>query len=208
MGSKFVEKHKRKSVLAALLFLFQGRAKYVGILLILTILSVPFVISGETLSRIIELRPVAAFLRTVGLGSVISAINPKYSNDLLKAAMDKAANDSEQNSFWAKFLKSVNATLPPGGGPSSLAMIRGDADEIFGPLELKDGKYGKRGAGDVKGAVNDEERQRGETGDEVNLEGFKAAIDQYLGLLGRGPLYEPHHAAQPRRRGRPRFGHV
>lgn len=183
MGSKFVEKHKRKSVLAALLFLFQGRAKYVGILLILAILSVPFVISGETLSRIIELRPVAAFLRTVGLGSVISAMNPKYSNDLLKAAMEKAANDSEQNSFWAKFLKSVNATMPPGGGPSSLAMIRGGADDIFGPLELKDGKYGKygkRGAGDVDGAVNDEERQRGETGDEVNLEGLLA------GAGGRG----------------------
>jgi len=174
MGSKFVEKHKRKSVLAALLFIFQGRVKYVSIALMLLILSVPFVISGETLGRILELRPVAAFLRTVGLGSMVSVINPKYSNDMLRAAMDKAAEDSAQNSFWAKFLKSINATLPPGGAQDSLAMLRGGKDDIFGPLQLKDGKDGKRGPGQVKGAVNAEERERGETGDEVNLQGLLA----------------------------------
>jgi len=173
MGSKFVEKHKRKSVLAALLLIFSGRAKYVGVLLMLMILSIPFVASGDLLSRMIELRPVAAFLRTVGLGSLASTINPKYSNDMLKAAMDKAADDSTQNSFWAKFLKSINATLPPGGGPSSLAMLRGGADDIFGPAVLKD-TDGKRGPNQVKGAVNDEERQNGETGDGVDLQGLLA----------------------------------
>lgn len=174
MGSKFVEKHKRKSVLAALLFLFNGRLKYVSVLLVVLMLSVPFVISGETLGRIIELRPVAAFLRTVGLGSMVSVMNPKYSNDMLRAVLDKAAQDSAQDSFWAKFLKSINATLPPGGGPDSLAMLRGGKEEIFGPLQLNEGKNGKRGPGQVKGAVNDEERERGETGDEVNLEGLLA----------------------------------
>ncbi len=174
MGSKFVEKHKRKSVLAALMFLFNGRLKYVSIMLVVLMFSVPFVISGETLGRIIELRPVAAFLRTVGLGSMVSIMNPKYSNDMLRAALDKAAEDSAQNSFWAKFLKSINATLPPGGGPDSLAMLRGSKEEIFGPLRLNEGKDGKRGPGQVKGAVNDEERERGETGDEVNLEGLLA----------------------------------
>lgn len=184
MGSKFVERHKRKSVLAALLLLFQGRAKYVSIALMLLILSVPFVISGETLGRILELRPVAAFLRTVGLGSMVSVINPKYSNDMLRAAMDKAAEDSAQNSFWAKFLKSINATLPPGGPQDSLAMLRGGKADIFGPLELKDGKGGKRGPGQVKGAVNDEERERGETGDEVDLAGLLAGGP---GGMGGGP---------------------
>ncbi|MDO8804501.1 MAG: hypothetical protein Q7R35_08715 [Elusimicrobiota bacterium] len=174
MGSKFVEKHQRKSVLAALLFIFKGRAKYVSTLLLLTILSVPFVISGETLNRIIELRPVAAFLKSVGLGGVISAINPRYSNDVLRAALDKAAGDSAQNSYWAKFLKSINATMPADGGPSSIAMLRGRADDIFGLPELKDGKYGKSGPGKVKGAVNEEERQRGETGDDVDLQGLLA----------------------------------
>lgn len=174
MGSKFVEKHKRKSVLAFLLLLFQGRAKYVGVLLILTILSVPFVVSGDMLGRILELRPVAAFLRTVGLGSIVSTINPKYSNDMLRAALEKAATDSEQNSFWQKFLKSINATLPPGGGPSSLAMIRGGGDDIFGMPEIKDGKYAKAKPGEVKGAVNDEERAGGEGADGVDLQGLLA----------------------------------
>ncbi|HAN04892.1 MAG TPA: hypothetical protein DCW72_04590 [Elusimicrobia bacterium] len=173
MGSKFVEKHKRKSLLAALLFIFHGRAKYVGILLILSVLSVPFVISGETFGRLVMFQPVAAFLRTVGLGSIVSAINPKYSNDLMKAALDRAASDSEQNSFWQKFLNSLNATLPPGGGPSSIAMIRGGGDDIFGTPELKDGG-GRAKPGQVKGVVNEEERARGEGGDAVDLEGLLA----------------------------------
>jgi hypothetical protein len=191
MGSKFVEKHKRKSVLAALLFIFGGRAKYVGILLVVTILSLPFVISGETLNSIIELPGVSAFLRSVGLGSVVSAVNPKYANDALKAALDKAASESEQNSFWQKFLKSVNATLPPGGGPSSIAMIRGGNDDIFGPPELKDKAYDKAKAGDVKGAVNDEERANGENGGGVDLQGLLAgggmsADGGYGGSMGEG----------------------
>ncbi len=173
MGSKFVEKHKRKSVLAALLFIFSGRAKYVSILLIVAILSVPFVVSGETLSTIIELPGVSAFLKSVGLGSVVSSINPKYSNDMLKAALEKAAADSEQNSFWQKFLKSINATLPPGGGPSSIAMIRGGGDDIFGSPELKDATAKeKRGPGQVKGVLNEEERARGENADGVSIDGM------------------------------------
>ncbi|MBI5743247.1 MAG: hypothetical protein HY952_01735 [Elusimicrobia bacterium] len=164
MGNKFIEKHRRKSVLAALLFIFQGRAKYISIMLMVMILSLPFVVSSEMLSRMIELRPVAAFLRSVGMSSVVSSLNPKYSNDLLKAALDKAAEDSQNNSFWNKFLKSINATLPPAGGQSSMAMIRGGGD-IFGLPEVKD--PGTKGP--VKGVVNEEERARGETGDDVNL---------------------------------------
>lgn len=173
MASKFVEKHKRKSVLAALLLIFQGRTKYIGIMLIVMILSVPFVISGETLNGILELPPVAAFLKSVGLSSVLSTLNPKYSNDQLKAAMDKAAEDSGQNSFWAKFLKSINATMPPADGPSSMAMIRGGGD-VFGPAVIKDDKDGKRGPGQVKGVVNEQERANGENGGDVDLEGLLA----------------------------------
>lgn len=183
MGSKFVEKHKRKSVLAALLFIFQGRAKYVGILLIVTILSVPFVISSETLSGIVNFAPVSAFLNRVGLSSLVSAINPKYSNDVLRAALDKAAEDSAQNSFWSKFLKSVNATMPPAGSQNSIAMIRGGGD-LFGPLELKDADKTRRGPGQVKGAVNETERARGETGDDVNLEALLGNVAGGNGLYG------------------------
>lgn len=184
MANKFVEKHKRKSVLAALLFIFQGKTKYIGIMLIVMILSVPFVISGETLNGIMELPPVAAFLKSVGLSSVLSTLNPKYSNDQLKAAMDKAAEDSGQNSFWAKFLKSINATMPPADGPSSMAMIRGGGD-VFGPAVIKDDKDGKRGPGQVKGVMNAEERANGENGGDVDLEGLIAG-----GNAGRdGGLY-------------------
>lgn len=173
MANSFVEKHKRKSVLAALLFIFQGKVKYVGVALMLIVLSVPFVISGEMLSRIIELRPVAAFLKTVGLGSLTSTINPANSRDFMQAALDKAADDGAQSSLWAKFMKSINATVAPNGGPDSLAMLRGGKD-IFGTPEIKEGKEGRRGPAQVKGAVNDEERRRGDTGDEVNLEGLLA----------------------------------
>ena len=189
MGSKFIEKHKRKSVLAALLFLFRGRGKYIGIMLVVALLSGPFVISGETLGRIIELRPVAAFLRSVGMGSVVSAINPKYSNDLLKAAFDKAVEDGANNSFWNKFLKSINATMPPAGSASSMTMLRGGGD-IFGLPRIKDAKGAgaKPGPGQVKGAVNDEERERGETGDAVDLESLLAGMSGRDGA-GGGGLY-------------------
>ncbi|OGR51700.1 MAG: hypothetical protein A2049_10380 [Elusimicrobia bacterium GWA2_62_23] len=183
MGNKFIEKHRRKSILATLLFIFRGRTKFIAILLMVTILSVPFVISGEMLGRIIELRPVAAFLRSVGMASVVSSLNPKYSNDLLKAALDKATEDSANNSFWNKFLKNINATLPPAGSQSSIALIRGGGD-IFGLPEVKDPKGGKTGPGDVKGVVNEEERARGETGDGVNLESLLAG-----GADGEGGLY-------------------
>lgn len=183
MGNKFIEKHRRKSILATLLFIFRGRTKFIAILLMVTILSVPFVISGEMLGRIIELRPVAAFLRSVGMASVVSALNPKYSNDLLKAALDKAAEDSQNNSFWNKFLKNINSTLPPGGGQSTITLVRGGGD-IFGLPEVKDPKGGKTGPGNVKGVVNEEERSRGETGDDVNLESLMAR-----GADGEGGLY-------------------
>ncbi len=183
MGSKFVEKHKRKSVLAALLLLFQGRAKYVGILLLIMALSVPFVMSGEAWNGIIAFPPISYFLKTVGLGSVVAAINPKYSNDMLRAALDKAAVDSAQDSFWSKFLKSINATMPPAGSQNSIAMIRGGGD-LFGPVEIKDQDKTRRGPGQVKGVVNDAERARGETGDDVNLENLLGNVAGGGGLYG------------------------
>lgn len=175
MGNKFIEKHRRKSILATLLFIFRGRVKFVAILLMVTVLSVPFVISGEMLGRIIELRPVAAFLRSIGMASVVSTINPKYSNDLLKAALDKAAQDSENNSFWNRFLKSVSNTMPNGGsGVSSITLIRGGVGDV-GPMELKDPKGTKTAPGKVKGALSAEEMAQGDYGGEVDLSSLLAS---------------------------------
>ncbi len=146
--------------------------------------SIPFVISGETFDRMVTFAPVASALRALGMDSVVSSLNPKYSNDLLKAALNKAAEDSKQDSFWQKFLKSMNASLPPGGGPSSIAMVKGGGDDLFGPPEVKDAKGEKaRGPGEVKGAVNEEERERGDTGDGVDLQGMLAgSADGMSGL--------------------------
>ena len=51
MGSEFVDKHRRKSLLSLLLLIVRGRARYVTIALLVASASLPFVISGETLSR-------------------------------------------------------------------------------------------------------------------------------------------------------------
>ncbi len=179
MGSKFIERNKRRSIFAALLFALSGRGKYVAILLVVTALSVPFVISGETLNSMVELRPIAAFLKSVGLGGLVSKFNPGHANDILKSALEKSAEDSKADSFWARFLKSVNPTPPPGGGPSSIAMVRGGGD--FGPAEIKDDKVVR---GRVKGVVNAEERARGENGGDVDLEGLLSKMSEGGGLYG------------------------
>ncbi|HAH32496.1 MAG TPA: hypothetical protein DCL44_09320 [Elusimicrobia bacterium] len=170
MGSTFTDKYKRKSLLAALLLLFKGRAKYVSISLLMAIASLPFVVSSETIDRMLEFPPVVSFLRSVGMGGVISAINPRYSTAGLKAVLDKAALDSRRDSFWKKFFSSINTTLPPADSPSSMAMIRGGYD--IGPPILKDVRSG----GPVKGVVNAEERARGDDGSVVNLEGLLSDI--------------------------------
>ncbi len=184
MGSKFVEKHKRKSVLAALLFIFRGRAKYVSILLVVVLLSMPFVISGEMLASMIELPGVSAFLRGIGMGDMVASLSLKYSNnDALKAAMDRAAAESEQNSVWAKFLNTINATAKPSNGASGLAMLRGGNADLFGPPQVKDGANMHRRPDQVAGAVNDEEKRRGDDGADVDISGALARADG-SGLYG------------------------
>ncbi|MCX5786772.1 MAG: hypothetical protein NTX59_13910 [Elusimicrobia bacterium] len=171
MGGKFTEKYKKRSLLATLLLLFRGRAKYVTIALLMAATSLPFVASTETIERMLELPPVAAFLKSMGLGSILSAINPRYSTAGFKAALDKATADSSRDSFWNKFLSSLNSTLPPAGSPSSMAMIRGGGDlDLFGMPVMKD----EKSAGPVKGVVNAEEKARGEDGSTVSLDGLKA----------------------------------
>ncbi|MBI4801403.1 MAG: hypothetical protein HY796_02655 [Elusimicrobia bacterium] len=175
MGSQFVEKHKRKSLLAALLLLFSGHTKYVVILLLVVATSIPFVVSRDTLSRLLEAPSIAYIMRHLGLGSVLSAINPKYSSDFLKSAMGRAWLESEQNSYWNRFLKSLGSgALGGAGGGSSLDMVKGGADLLAdGDAAKKGKKRGKGGAGEDEfgGVVSDEDRARGENGDTVDLAG-------------------------------------
>jgi len=185
MANKFVEKHKRKSLLAALLFLFTGRTKYVVIALLVVLTSLPFVISGEMAGRFFEMPAVSGMLRMMGLDSVVSSLNPKYSSEFVKAAIDRAAAESAQTSYWNRLMGAVGSMLPCGpgcGGDSSLAMIKGGA-ELFKPEAA--GKDSKR-PGQVKGAVSAEDSARGEGADTVDLEGMLSGA---AGGAADGGLY-------------------
>lgn len=178
MANKFIEKHKRKSLLAMLLLLFQGRTRYLVLLLLLVSTSVPFVISGDMAGRFLGIPMVSSMLRMLGLGSVVSSLDPKYSGEFVKAAMARAAADGAQNSYWNSLVGAVGSMLPGGGsggsggsgGNSSLAMIKGGAD-LFQPDA--DGKAGgKNRAGQVTGAVSAEDAAGGGGADTVDLEGL------------------------------------
>lgn len=176
MGSQFLEKHKRKSVLAALLFLFSGNAKYVVMLLVLVAASMPFVVSRDDLARLLENPAVSSVMRRMGLGSVLSAVDPKYSGDMLKSAMDKALVDSEQNTYWNRFLQTISGGGAGGkggaGGGSGLDMIAG-GDFLKGDLsgKGKNGKGGGAGGDGYNGVVSDEDQKKGKNGDTVYLDG-------------------------------------
>ncbi|OGS08584.1 MAG: hypothetical protein A2270_01965 [Elusimicrobia bacterium RIFOXYA12_FULL_51_18] len=175
MGNKFIEQHKRKSLLASLLFMFAGRAKYVVIVLLVAVASLPFVVSAEMAARFFEMPPVAAALRMVGLGSVVSSLNPTYSREFVKAAIDKAAADnSAQASYWSRLMGAVLPFGTRSGGDSSLAMVKGGA-EIF--------KGGASRPGKVKSAVSVEDQARGEGADTVDLDGI---LNNPAGADGRG----------------------
>ena len=168
MGSEFLERNKRKSALAALLLLFSGRGKYVATLFVAGLVSVPFLISGERLDKIMAFPSVAAAMRAVGLGGADA--QPGNAAAMMAAAGREAGG--KEASFWEKYLRAVNAPLPPAGATSTMAMLRGGGD-VFGPPVLKDKDDGKPVRPDkVKGAVNAEERRAGDTGDSVNLAGL------------------------------------
>jgi hypothetical protein len=169
MANQFIEKHKRKSLLALLLLIFTGRTKYVLIALLVVLTSLPFVVTGEMANRFFEMPAVSGMLRMMGLGSVVSALNPKYSSEFVKAAIDRAAAESAQTSYWNRLMGAVGSMLPCGadcGDNSSLAMVKGGA-ELFRPEAA-----GKKSPGQVKGAVSAEDSERGEGADTVDLEGI------------------------------------
>jgi hypothetical protein len=196
MGSRFVERHKKKSLLALLLLLFRGRAKYALLLLLFVGVGTPFVVSNEMLDSFLLLSPVARMLRAVGLGSVISSLDPRYSSEFLRTAMDKAAAEREQSAYWNRMMGGAGIASPgsPSGGGSiySLAMLRGGAD-IFNLGSGPSGKAAKPGgkrSDQVNGVLSEEEKARGENGDTVDLEGIlgNAAGGAY-GNGGNGGLY-------------------
>lgn len=159
MGSEFIDRHRKKTVWAALLLLFRGRAKYVAALLLVVAFSIPFVVSSETLGRMLAFPPVASALRLAGLGGLVDSLNPAYSRDLVKETLDKALADSRENSLWAKIF---GGGQPSGSGSqaSGLAMLRGG---IYAEADAK------AAPNKVKGAVDKESGADGQGADAVDL---------------------------------------
>ena len=164
MVGKFTERYKRRSLSALLLCFFEGRAKYISVALIVAAISLPFVAPAGTMRRMLEMPPMASLLRAVGMGGVVSAVNPGYTPVAFKTVLDRAGGDSPRDSFWKKFLGSLNY-IPPAGGPSSMALIRGGSGIMSQRFVVRDGKS----AGPVKGVVSAEESARGEDGGMVDL---------------------------------------
>lgn len=188
MGSEFLERNKRKSALAALLLIFRGRAKYVAILLVAGVVSVPFVVSGDRLNSIMAFPAVAAVLRTVGLGGMIEEVSNSNTPDMLAASGNRVTGGMKE-SFWEKYLRAANAPLPPASATSTMAMLRGGR-EVLGPAVIKDEAGAKpAGPGDVKGAVNAEERANGENADGVSLEGRPGQTPGGAGATGGDGIY-------------------
>ena len=192
MGTGFVKKHKRKSLLAALLLIFQGRAKYLVMTLLVVATSLPFVFTSESFGRMLEIPAVAAVFRAMGLSGVISSLNlnPKYSSEFVKNVMDKAAADSAQGSYWSRLMGAVNSSFPGGrgdSGVSSLAMIKGGA-ELYKNETAKTGKK-RPGPGEVAGVISAEEKARGEGAEVVDLEGVLGGGAGGPGAPGGSELY-------------------
>jgi len=164
MANKFIEKHKRKSLLALLLMLFRGRTKYIVLLIIIILFSIPFVATSDMVERFFGLSPVRYAVKLLGLESVMASINPKYSGDILKATFDKLKQEYEANSLWNK----ITGGVEDRSGIGTLAMVR--AGEGFG-LEDKAGKKSKdKNTAGIDGVVDKENAEKGEGADGVNFD--------------------------------------
>lgn len=160
MAGKFIEKHKRKSLLALLLMLLRGRTKYITLLVLIILFSIPFVASSDMIERFFGLSPVRYMVKLLGLESVMASINPKYSGDIVKATFDRLKEEYEANSLWNKILGGVEDRE----GMGTLAMVK--AGEGFDEKNLKNRKENN---GDINGVVDRDDSKAGEGADGVDF---------------------------------------
>jgi len=138
MGNKFIERHKRKPLLALLLLLFRGRTKYIALLVIVILFSLPFVVTSDMIERFFGLSPVQYMLKFLGLESVVASINPKYSTDIIKATFDRLKQETQEYNLWKK----AGLGEEDRGERGTLAFVKVD-DKIFKKKEGKNGKTGR-----------------------------------------------------------------
>ncbi len=184
MAKKFIEKHKRKSILVALLFLFKGRAKFFVPLLLFIGGATTFVFTGDNFAKMLELAPVVSFIKSAGLTEWAAKFSPYYSrfsSEFLTERFAKAASYEKGKSFWEKFFQRMTSREPSSG---TMGLLTG-ADIL-----REDIKYGGAGheGGPVKGVVGEEDKARGEEGgDAVNLADLLAGgIAGRMGAAGQG----------------------
>jgi hypothetical protein len=149
MGSKFINKHKRKGALASLLLLLRSRAKYFVILLLMVGTATPFIATRENISTLMQFAPVASFLKFTGLSNVFLNVGSdgSYSAKDLKVAFARDRAYDKGSSFWTKLLNKMSSNTP--GNQSSIAMLRGT--DILKDGDGSNGKGGRNGKGSGKG---------------------------------------------------------
>jgi hypothetical protein len=179
MGSKFIEKHKRKSILGLLLLLFRGRSKYIALLVIVILFSLPFVATSDMIERFFGISAVRYLVKLFGLESVIASINPKYSTDIIKATFDRLKQETQDYNLWNK----IGLGEENRGERGGLQFVKVD-DEIF---NKKEGKT-KKGERDVDVGYS-RDKEGGEGDREVDLDDIISGKGGGLGLSLNSDLF-------------------
>lgn len=188
MASKFIERHKRKSLWALLLLFLRGRGKYLALLVVIILFSLPFVATSDMVERFFGLSPIRYMVKLFGFESVMASINPKYSTDILKAVFDRLKDEYSRSHPLLRGSKEESRE-----GIGTLAYVKvGDAlkDRKLEYKE-KDGKKkaqgGKEypGGNEIDGVVDEREGKV----DGVDLSDILGGgLLRNEGLLGNGGL--------------------
>lgn len=123
MASSFIQRHKKKTLASALLFFLRKGRGIIPLLLIVVLVSVPFIVPGSTLVRV---PGVAGFMNAIGMGSVVSRWSQGSSAgafSAFRAALEKAAQSGREGSFWNSVFRRMASTLP--SDQSSIALVVG-----------------------------------------------------------------------------------
>jgi hypothetical protein len=180
MSRQFIEKYRRKSLLFMLVLIFRGRAKYVTMTLLVVAASVPFVATSSVLNRLFDMPPISKALRMMGISSVVSTLDLKYNRELVRAAIERAAEERAQTTYWDRMMAVLSPMRPCGAGcsESSLAMVQG---KLYSPGEDDDKK--RVPPDQVAGAANPDPHGKAAA---VNLAGRppenpSAIVGEFLG---------------------------
>lgn len=167
MANKFIEKHKRKSVLMLLLLLFRGRTKYIALLVMVILFSIPFFATSDMIERFIGLSPIQYLIKITGLESMIARLYPNYSggDDILKSAFDKLKDEYEANKIWNRILSSQASQDGLKNGRGTIDMVK--VEDLS--YRRTGNNSGSMGEGDIDGIIDREDVENGYGADGVDF---------------------------------------